>query len=48
MDRALIPEGVERCSFGKFALFISITGAVLLWGVYAMFLCWLKGLTKPI
>ena len=46
MDSALIPNGVKRCSFGKFALGIIIVGAVLLWGVYAMLLCWLKGLNQ--
>jgi len=46
MDSALIPQGVKRCSLGKFALFIGIVGAVLLWGVYAMLLCWLKGLNQ--
>jgi len=46
MDSALIPEGVKRCSFGRFVLFIGIVGAVLLWGVYAMLLCWLKGLNQ--
>ncbi len=46
MDSALIPEGVKRCSLGKFILFIGIVGAVLLWGVYAMLLCWLKGLNQ--
>ncbi len=46
MDSALIPNGVTRCSFGKFALGILIVGAVLLWGVYAMLLCWLKGLNQ--
>lgn len=46
MDSALIPKGVRRCSFGKFVLFIAIVGAVLLWGVFAMLLCWLKGLNQ--
>ena len=46
MDSALIPEGVKRCSFGKFALGIIIVGGVLLWGVYAMLLIWLKGLNQ--
>jgi Ni/Fe-hydrogenase subunit HybB-like protein len=46
MDSALIPEGVKRCSFGKFALGIIIVGGVLLWGVYAMLLVWLKGLNQ--
>jgi molybdopterin-containing oxidoreductase family membrane subunit len=46
MDSALIPEGVKRCSFGKFALGIILVGGVLLWGVYAMLLIWLKGLNQ--
>jgi molybdopterin-containing oxidoreductase family membrane subunit len=46
MDSALIPNGVRRCSLGKFLVSLSIVGAVLLWGVYAMFLCWFKGLNQ--
>ena len=46
MDSALIPEGVKRCSFPKFLFGLAIVGAVLLWGVYAMFLCWFKGLNQ--
>ena len=46
MDSALIPKGVTRCSFGQFILFIGIVGLVLLWGVFAMFLCWIKGLNQ--
>ena len=46
MDSALIPDGVKRCSFGKFAIGIIIVGGVLLWGVYAMLLVWLKGLNQ--
>jgi Ni/Fe-hydrogenase subunit HybB-like protein len=46
MDSALIPEGADRCSFPKFMFGISIVGAVVLWGVYAMFLCWFKGLNQ--
>jgi molybdopterin-containing oxidoreductase family membrane subunit len=46
MDAALIPEGAKRCSFPKFMLGIAIVGAVLLWGVYAMLLCWFKGLNQ--
>ncbi|QTA78531.1 Menaquinone reductase, integral membrane subunit [Desulfonema limicola] len=46
MDSALIPKGVQRCSLGKFTLFIGAVSAVLLWGVYAMLLCWLKGLNQ--
>ncbi|THB79833.1 MAG: molybdopterin oxidoreductase [Desulfobacteraceae bacterium] len=44
MDSALIPEGVKRCSFPKFFIGIAIVGAVVLWGVYGMLVCWLKGL----
>ncbi len=46
MDSALIPEGVKRCSVGKFLIFLGVVGAVLLWGVFAMLLCWIKGLNQ--
>lgn len=46
MDSALIPDGAKRCSFPMFAIGISAVGAVLLWGVFAMFLCWIKGLNQ--
>lgn len=46
MDSALIPKGVKRCALGKFTLLIAVVGAVLLWGVYAMLLCWIKGLNQ--
>lgn len=46
IDSALIPKGVKRCPFGQFIAFIGVVGAVLLWGVYAMLLCWLKGLNQ--
>jgi len=46
MDSALIPEGVKRCSPLKFLLGLAIVGAVLAWGVYAMLLCWIKGLNQ--
>ena len=46
MDSALIPKGVKRCPTWQFLLAISIAGAVLLWGVYAMLLCWIKGLNQ--
>jgi molybdopterin-containing oxidoreductase family membrane subunit len=46
MDSALIPNGVRRCSLGKFLVSLSIVGVVLLWGVYAMLLCWFKGLNQ--
>ncbi len=46
MDYALIPEGRKRCPLWQFVLFIAVAGVVLLWGVYAMFLCWIKGLNQ--
>lgn len=46
MDSALIPKGLQRCSMGRFLLWIGIVGIVLLWGVFAMLLCWLKGLNQ--
>ena len=46
MDSALIPKGLKRCSIGKFYLGIALVGAVVLWGVYAMLLVWIKGLNQ--
>jgi len=46
MDSALIPKGVKRCPTWQFALWIGAVGVVLLWGVYAMLLCWFKGLNQ--
>ncbi len=46
MDSALIPEGVKRCPLWQFALGLVIVGAVLLWGVYAAMLVWIKGLNQ--
>ena len=46
MDSALIPDGVKRCELWKFVLGLIIVGAILLWGVYAMLLCWFKGLNQ--
>ena len=46
MDSALFPKGVKRCPTWQFALWIGAVGIVLLWGVYAMLLCWLKGLNQ--
>ncbi len=46
MDSALIPKGVKRCSIGQFLLWLGIVGVVLLWGVFAMLLCWIKGLNQ--
>ncbi len=46
MDSALIPEGVKRCPLPQFTKGLAVVGAVLLWGVFAMLLCWLKGLNQ--
>jgi len=46
MDSALIPKGVKRCPTWQFALWIGAAGVVLLWGVFAMLLCWFKGLNQ--
>ncbi len=46
MDSALIPKGVKRCPIWQFGLAIAVVGGVLLWGVYAMLLCWFKGLNQ--
>ncbi|OQX62444.1 MAG: molybdopterin oxidoreductase [Desulfococcus sp. 4484_241] len=46
MDSALIPEGVKRCPLPVFLLGVLAVSAVLLWGVYAMLLCWIKGLNQ--
>jgi menaquinone reductase, integral membrane subunit len=44
MDSTLIPEGAKRCSLPKFLLGLVIPVGVLVWGIYAMLLCWFKGL----
>ncbi|HHP7236757.1 MAG TPA: menaquinone reductase integral membrane subunit QrcD [Desulfobacterales bacterium] len=46
MDAALIPKGVKRCPIWKFAGGLGVVSLVLLWGVYAMLLCWIKGLNQ--
>jgi molybdopterin-containing oxidoreductase family membrane subunit len=46
MDSALIPKGVKRCPTWQFLAWLVVVGAVLLWGVYAMLLCWFKGLNQ--
>ena len=43
MDAALIPNGVKRCSLPKFIAGLIIPVLVLLWGVFALLLCWIKG-----
>ena len=46
MDSALIPKGVKRCPTWQFILWIGGVSVIVLWGVYAMLLCWLKGLNQ--
>ena len=46
MDTGILPKGVKRCSLPQFSIGILIVAAVLLWGVYAMILCWFKGLNQ--
>ena len=46
MDSALIPKGVKRCPTWQFLLWIGVVSVVVLWGVYAMLLCWIKGLNQ--
>ncbi|MBW1982458.1 MAG: polysulfide reductase NrfD [Deltaproteobacteria bacterium] len=46
MDSALIPEGVRRCSFKKFALWVLVILAFLGWGLLAGFLVLWKGLNQ--
>ncbi|MBW2192792.1 MAG: molybdopterin oxidoreductase, partial [Deltaproteobacteria bacterium] len=46
MDSALIPKGVKRCPTWQFALWIGGISVLVLWGVYAMLLCWMKGLNQ--
>ncbi|HYR02705.1 MAG TPA: menaquinone reductase integral membrane subunit QrcD [Syntrophobacteria bacterium] len=44
MDSALIPEGVKRCSFTQFAIWLLVLGALMAWGVLAGLLVFWKGL----
>jgi len=46
MDSALIPDGVKRCSFGRFLILQSIAGFVALVGIFALALIWMKGLNQ--
>jgi Ni/Fe-hydrogenase subunit HybB-like protein len=46
MDAALIPKGVKRCPLPQFLGALAVVSVVLLWGVFAMLLCWLKGLNQ--
>jgi len=44
IDKEWIPEGVERCSLGKFVVWLGIIGLVLAWGLYATFRIFAYGL----
>ncbi|SHL08111.1 prokaryotic molybdopterin-containing oxidoreductase family, membrane subunit [Desulfatibacillum alkenivorans DSM 16219] len=46
LESQLHPEGVQRAPLWQFVLWLGFFGTVLLWGVYAMFLCWFKGLNQ--
>ncbi len=46
MDSALIPEGVKRCSFKAFCLWLLVIFAVIGWGVLGGFLVLWKGLNQ--
>jgi molybdopterin-containing oxidoreductase family membrane subunit len=46
MDSALIPEGVKRCSFKAFSLWLLVIFAVIGWGVLGGFLVLWKGLNQ--
>jgi menaquinone reductase, integral membrane subunit len=37
MDRFLCPEGVERCSFGRFLLWLGFIALFIAWGLYGAF-----------
>lgn len=44
MDSKLFPEGVQRCSFGKFLLWTGFILAFFLWGLYAAVLVLYNGI----
>ncbi|MGD8877635.1 MAG: polysulfide reductase NrfD [Syntrophobacterales bacterium] len=46
MDSALIPEGVKRCSFKVFSLWLLVIFGVIGWGVLGGFLVLWKGLNQ--
>lgn len=46
MDSALMPKGVSRCPLSELILKLGPVVVVLLWGVVAMFMCWIKGLNQ--
>ncbi|MCA1743156.1 MAG: menaquinone reductase integral membrane subunit QrcD [Desulfonatronovibrio sp.] len=44
IDKEWLPEGVERCSFGKFMVWLGFLGVFVLLGVYASYVVWSTGL----
>ncbi len=46
MDTALIPKGVKRCPLWQFILMLGPVVVLLLGGVFAMLLVWIKGLNQ--
>jgi molybdopterin-containing oxidoreductase family membrane subunit len=46
MDEVLIPPGLKRCGFKKFIIWILAVLAIFVFGFYALFLCWAKGLNQ--
>ncbi len=46
MDTKIISGELKRCPAWQFGLWIGAAGIVLLWGVYATLLCWIKGLNQ--
>jgi molybdopterin-containing oxidoreductase family membrane subunit len=46
MDSALIPNGLKRCPAWQFFGWIGLNSVVLMWGVFAMLLIYIKGLNQ--
>ncbi len=44
IEKTWYPEGVERCSLGKFMKWLSVLGVVALYGFFAMIVCFAYGL----
>lgn len=44
IDQSLFPEGVTRCSFGRFLLWLGFIGLFLAWGAYGAFVILYKGI----
>ena len=44
MDSKLFPEGVQRCGFGQYALWMAVITGVFLWGLYAAILVLYNGI----